>query len=156
MLCGKWTLRRLVGVGGMAAVYEAEHRNGKRVAVKVLHAELSIAGEVLSRFLREGYAANRVGHPGAVSVLDDGVAEDGAAFLVMDLLEGETLEVRRTRSRGGLPVAEVLRIADAVLDILAAAHTRGIVHRDVKPENIFVTSAGEVRLLDFGIARVHD
>jgi serine/threonine protein kinase len=96
-----------------------------------------------------------VEHPGAVSVLDDGVAEGGAAFLVMDLLVGETLGQRLARE-GALPAAEVVRVAHAVLDVLAAAHAKGIVHRDIKPENVFVESGGGARLLDFGIARVRE
>jgi serine/threonine-protein kinase len=137
----------------MAAVYAATHRNGKRVALKMLHSELSTNTEVRQRFVDEGYAANRVGHPGAVSVIDDDVSEDGSAFLVMDLLEGETLENRLHR-RGKLWPGEVLAIIDALLDVLAAAHDKGIVHRDIKPDNVFVTRDGKVKLLDFGIARM--
>src|SRR3954465_10533025 len=94
LLCGRWRLDSLLGVGGMAAVYAATHRNGKRIALKMLHGEVATNTEVRQRFIDEGYAANRVGHPGAVSVIDDDVSEDGSAFLVMDLLEGETLETR--------------------------------------------------------------
>src|SRR6185369_1933868 len=118
---GRWHLDSLLGIGGMAAVYAATHRNGKRVAVKLLHPELSRNGELRQRFLDEGYAANRVGHPSAVSVLDDGVSDEGAVFLVMDLLEGETLEARIRRS-GRLAPREVLFIADSLLDVLAHAH----------------------------------
>jgi serine/threonine-protein kinase len=150
---GRWKLDTLLGVGGMAAVYAATHRNGKRVALKMLHHELSTNTEVRQRFVDEGYAANRVGHPGAVSVIDDDIAEDGAAFLVMDLLEGETVETRLHR-RGKLWPGEVLPITDALLDVLAAAHDKGIVHRDIKPDNVFITREGKVKLLDFGIARM--
>ncbi|HXT21074.1 MAG TPA: protein kinase, partial [Thermoanaerobaculia bacterium] len=136
----------------MAAVYSATHRNGKRVALKMLHTELSTNTEVRQRFVDEGYAANRVGHPGAVSVIDDDVSEDGSAFLVMDLLEGETVETRLNR-RGKLWPGEVLPIIDALLDVLAAAHDKGIVHRDLKPENLFITQDGRVKILDFGLAR---
>src|SRR5271155_4280902 len=87
----KWRLDVLLGVGGMAAVYAATHRNGSRAAVKMLHLELSIDAEVRRRFLREGYVANSVGHAGAVRVIDDDAIEDGSAFIVMDLLVGETL-----------------------------------------------------------------
>src|SRR5258708_37108438 len=85
----KWTLERLLGAGGMATVYAARHRNGKAVAVKMLHPEMSERADVRERFRREGYAANKVGHRGAVEVYDDDVAEDGSAFLVMEMLEGE-------------------------------------------------------------------
>ena len=152
----KWTLDDLVGVGGMAAVYSATHRNGMRVAVKMLHTELSVDPEVRSRFLREGYLANKVDHPGAVAVLDDETADDGAVFLVMELLEGETLAHRFERKARTLLIEEVLLIADKVLDILAAAHDKHIVHRDIKPDNIFLTHAGGVKVLDFGIARLRE
>lgn len=99
-LRGKWRLDQLLGVGGMAAVYAATHRNTSRVAVKLLHLEVSANPEIRSRFLREGYAANSVGHPGAVQVIDDDVAEDGSLFLVTELLDGETLEERRLRFGG--------------------------------------------------------
>ena len=88
----KWTLDGLLGVGGMASVYSATHRNGKRVAVKVLRDEFTHDEQVRNRFLREGYAANALQDEGAVSVLDDDIANDGSAFIVMELLEGETLE----------------------------------------------------------------
>ena len=81
-LRGKWTLERLLGVGGMAAVYAASHRNGSRGAIKMLHRELSLDPEIRQRFLREAYVSNQVDHPGAVRVLDDDIAEDGSAFLV--------------------------------------------------------------------------
>lgn len=156
VVCDKWRLGSVLGVGGIAAVYAATHRNGKRVAIKVIHDEHSHRDDVRERFLEEGYAANKVGHPGIASILDDGVMDDGAAFLVMDLLDGETLEQRFERSEKPLGAEEVLSIADQVLSVLAAAHASGIVHRDIKPENIFVTRAGEVKVLDFGIAHIVD
>jgi serine/threonine protein kinase len=149
----RWHLDTLLGVGGTAAVYAATHRNGKRVALKILHPELSAIAEIRQRFIDEGYAANCVAHPGAVSVIDDDVTEDGHVFLIMDLLEGETLD-QYVGDGGWLLPARVLTIADAVLDILAAAHEQGIVHRDVKPDNIFMTRDGAIKLLDFGIARL--
>ncbi len=156
VLRGKWHLDALLGVGGMAAVYAATHRNGKRGAVKMLHLELSTDENARQRFLREGYAANSVGHPGAVSVLDDDLTEDGAVFLVMELLDGHTVEARAASRPGGrLEIVEVLAIADQLLDILASAHQKGIVHRDLKPENVFLTSEGQVKILDFGLARLH-
>jgi serine/threonine-protein kinase len=152
----KWRLDVLLGIGGMATVYAATHRNGSRAAVKILHPELSLHAQLRSRFLREGYLANAVGHDGAVKVIDDDVAEDGSLFLVTELLDGETLEDRRARFGGSLPEQEVLLIADQLLDVLAAAHSRGIVHRDLKPENVFLTRAGQVKVLDFGIARLRE
>jgi serine/threonine protein kinase len=168
VLNDKWTLERLLGVGGMAAVYAARHRNGARAAVKVLHADLSRQAEVRERFLREGYAANKVGHPGVVKVLDDDVVtsgpDSGTAYLVMELLEGESLQDRLEQ---GPPVGEqeFLAIAACVLDVLEAAHTRGVVHRDLKPENLFLIreqdgmsadppSTVRVKVVDFGLARL--
>jgi serine/threonine-protein kinase len=138
----------------MAAVYGAVHRNQNRVAIKMLHPEQSLDAVVRTRFLREGYVANSVEHSGAVRVQDDGITDDGAAFLVMELLEGETLEDRRDRLGGRLPVAEVLALVEQLLDVLEAAHARGVVHRDLKPDNLFLTTRGEVKVLDFGIAHL--
>jgi serine/threonine protein kinase len=151
---GKWRLEQLIGVGGMAAVFEATHQNGNRVAIKILHPDLASFEEIRERFLSEGYAANRVAHPGVVTVRDEGTTEDGAVFLVMDLLRGQTLAERLEPGGAPLSVGEVLDITSQLLDVLVQAHQRGIVHRDVKPENIFLTREGRVRLLDFGIARV--
>lgn len=156
VLRGKWRLDSLVGVGGMASVFAATHRNGKRVAVKLLHPEKSLEEDTKNRFLREGYLANKVDHPGVVSVLDDDVTEEGWAFLVMDLLEGETLKERWRSMKKRMPVEETLRIAYALLDVLAAAHDKGIVHRDLKPDNVFLTTDGKVKILDFGIARLRE
>ena len=164
----KWTLERLLGCGGMAAVYAARHRNGARAAVKLLHEALAHDGDVEARFLREGYAANRVAHPGVVKVLDDGVIRggelDGAAYLVMELLEGETLGERVAKT-GTISEDDMLAIAEGLLGVLEAAHDHGVVHRDLKPDNVFVVNptwgqhdelARRVRVLDFGIARLAD
>lgn len=153
---GKWHIDARIGSGGMATVYAATHRNGSRAAIKMLHKQLSRDESTRARFLREGYVANAVGHPGVVQVLDDDVTEDGAAFLVLELLEGETLEARRLRLGGALPIDEALDLADQALDALGAAHDKGIVHRDLKPDNVFVTREGTVKLLDFGLARMKD
>jgi serine/threonine-protein kinase len=156
VLRGKWRLDRLLGVGGFGAAFASTGRTGKRVAIKLLHPELSVDPQMRERFLREGRAANHVDHPGAVSVLDDDVAEDGSIFLVMELLDGESVEQRRERCGGRLDVVEVLSIVDQVLDVLAAAHAKGIVHRDLKDANLFVCRDGSVRVLDFGIARFRE
>jgi len=154
-LRGKWRLERLLGVGGMGAVYEARHRNGMRGAVKVLDPALARARDCRERFLREGRLANEVDHVGAVRVLDDDETEDGSAFLVMELLDGVTLEQLAMMRGGTIPPDELARYAAQVLDTLAAAHARGIVHRDIKPENLFLTEDGIVKILDFGIARMN-
>jgi serine/threonine-protein kinase len=151
----KWQLDALLGVGGMAAVYAATHRNGSRAAVKVLHRGIEDDANTLRRFLREGYVANKVEHPGVPKVLDDDTADDGRVFLVMELLEGESIDKRMER-RGALPTDEVLCIAEQVLDVLEAAHAKGIVHRDLKPDNFYVTHDGDVKVLDFGIAHLHE
>jgi eukaryotic-like serine/threonine-protein kinase len=153
-LRGKYRLDRLLGVGGMAAVYAAVHRNGRPVAVKLLHPELAMHELIRERFLREGQVANAVGHAGAVAVIDDDVADDGAAFLVMELLDGATVESLSERQR--LPLAALCAIGIQTLEVLAAAHARGVVHRDIKPANLFVTHAGVVKVLDFGIARLRE
>jgi serine/threonine-protein kinase len=153
---GKWTIDSLIGTGGMAAVYSATHRNGNRVALKVLHVQLSVDNNLRTRFKREGYVANTVTHPGVVRVLDDDVTEDGAAFLVMELLEGETAAMRSDRLGGRLPIQDAIAILDGLLDVLSVAHGLGVVHRDIKPENIFFTHEREVKVLDFGIARLQD
>ena len=165
VLNDKWTLERLVGVGGMAAVYAGRHRNGARAAVKVLHPELARHREVRERFQREGYAANKVDHPGVVKVLDDDVVSSGpdagTAYLVMELLEGESLQDRLER---GLAFGEreFLDLASEVLEVLQAAHARGVVHRDLKPENLFFArdeaepGKTRVKVLDFGLARLLD
>jgi serine/threonine protein kinase len=155
-LRGKYRIDSVLGVGGMAVVYSATHRNTKRFAVKMLHPELSLSADIRTRFLREGYAANSVGHPGTVAVLDDDVAEDGAAFIVMELLDGTSVDMLWNKHGGMLPVRAAAAIVDQLLDVLSAAHSKGIVHRDIKPANLFVTGDGTVKVLDFGIARVRD
>src|SRR5271170_3242052 len=129
----KWRLDVLLGVGGMAAVYAATHRNGSRVAVKILHPGMSTNAFVRERFMREGYAANAVGHDGAVKVIDDDEAEDGSLFLVTELLDGETLEERRMRMGGTLDEGETLKLTEHVLAVLVAALCKGIVHRVLEP-----------------------
>src|SRR5580658_8200159 len=138
---GKYHLEQVLGVGGMGAVYEARHRNGARFALKLLHPELSTRESVRKRFQREGYAANAVG-AGAVRVVDDDVTEDGSAFLVMDLLDGASVELVASRMQGGMPVATAAAIVGGALITLEAAHAQRIVHRDIKPANLFLTVDG--------------
>ncbi|AKF07837.1 Serine/threonine protein kinase [Sandaracinus amylolyticus] len=154
----KWRLDALLGIGGMAAVYAATHRNGHRVALKMLHPWLLAWPDARERFLRESYVANSIAHPGVVPVADDDEAEDGAPFLVMELLHGESLEDRVARL-GPMAFSEALLVARDLLDVLAAAHAASVVHRDVKPDNVFLERAqprGRLRLLDFGIARLRE
>lgn len=151
-IVGRYRLERVLGVGGMAAVYVGRSQEGFVAAVKILHDDMSVRRDVRERFYREGYVANSVQHPGVVRVLEHG--ESGPdAFLAMELLSGETLSDRVKRLQT-LSVHEVLSIADQVLDTLRAAHEKGIVHRDLKPDNLFITHAGQMKILDFGLARL--
>jgi serine/threonine-protein kinase len=108
------------------------------------------------RFLREAGIANAVKHRAIVPVRDDGMTEDGCAYLVLDLLEGDTLEARREQSEGRLAIEEFAPIAEELMSAIAAVHAAGIVHRDLKPQNVFLTKTGELKLLDFGTARIFD
>ncbi|WP_394841538.1 serine/threonine protein kinase [Pendulispora brunnea] len=153
---GKYRIRRLLGMGGSSAVYAATHRNGHEVAIKFLLPHLVGDEDAYRLFRREAYVANRVGHPGTVPVLDDDVDEQGIPFLIMPLLEGETLRTRLRRMGGRMPLAETCVLMADALDVLASAHAKGIVHRDIKPENLFLTREGTVRVMDFGIARRGD
>ncbi|MFO0551803.1 MAG: serine/threonine-protein kinase [Polyangiaceae bacterium] len=154
---GKWRIDALLGEGGMGAVYAAVHvRNGNRVAIKVLHADVARDAGATERFLHEGYLANRVGHSGVVKVLDDGTTPDGHVYIVMERLDGVTVEQLAERAGGRLPIAQVQALALDWTPIVAAAHAQGIVHRDLKPENVFVCSDGSVKVLDFGLARLKE
>jgi serine/threonine protein kinase len=154
-LNAKWRLDAVLGVGGMGAVYAATHRNGHRAAIKVLHQSLSSHPEARERFLREGRIANAVQHAARVAILDDDESDEGEAFLVMELLEGETLWSRLER-KGHLDDGSVLEIFDTVLDLLVKCHAAQILHRDLKPDNIFLTRDGQVKVLDFGVARLRE
>jgi hypothetical protein len=122
---------RLIGTGGMAAVYAGTREDGTTAAVKMLHPEMTLKRDVRERFVREGYVGNRVQHPGAVRIIEHGESE-GEAFLVMELLEGEPLG-ECVRRLGGLPFTE-LSLLDQVLDVLAARAQN--IRRDIKPDNI--------------------
>jgi len=153
---GKYKLEALLGIGGMATVYAATHRNGSRIALKLLHSEFARDVGIRDRFLREGYVANKAEHPGRVSVLDDDVTENDEPFLVMELLEGDTLQQLWKKRSRKVPVPEALDLAAQSLDVLHAYHLAGIVHRDIKPANLFLNRDGVVKLLDFGVARMHE
>jgi serine/threonine-protein kinase len=135
----KYRIDQVLGVGSAAAVFAATHRNGNRVALKVLHREYSRREEVRSRFLREAYVANRIVHPGVVRIADDDVDAEGNVYLVMELLTGTTVEGHAEASGGRLGLELALGIADAVLDVLSAAHAVSVIHRDIKPANLFLT-----------------
>ncbi len=151
----KYRVDRVLGVGGMAVVYVVTHRNKKRFALKMLHPELSHRADIRARFKREGYAANSVEHPGVVSVIDDDVADDGAAFLVMELLDGVSVE-QLVEQTGRVSLEAACAIVHELLHVLAVAHEKGVVHRDIKPANLFLAADGRLKVLDFGIARVRE
>ncbi|MBX3204716.1 MAG: serine/threonine protein kinase [Labilithrix sp.] len=149
----KWRLDALVANSSIAATYHAMHRNGVETALKIVHRSHSTYAPVVDRFLQEAHLANRVDHPGVERVLDDGKTEDGCVFLVMELLLGETLEERRAAA-GKLTLEDARSAIDGMLDALVAIHAAGVVHRNLKPANVFLTKDGRVVLTDFGRARL--
>jgi serine/threonine-protein kinase len=154
-LRGKWTLERLLGWGGMAAVYVGLHHIGRRDAIKILHQEVAVAPDIRARFEQEAHAVNHLRHPGVVEVRDIDLTDDGCPFLVMELLEGESLaSVLEKQER--LDPSLMLQYVDEVLDVLVAAHAGGIIHRDIKPDNLFVCGSGRIKVLDFGVARMKE
>jgi len=156
ILDGKWTLEALLGVGGMAAVYAATHRNGARAAIKLFPFSVTTSPEFAERILREGYLANKIGHPSVVRVLDDHLdREREYAYLVMELLEGETAREHIERLGPMTPFDAVNYVID-LCECLNAAHDKGVVHRDIKPENLFLTTENRLKVLDFGVARALD
>jgi eukaryotic-like serine/threonine-protein kinase len=151
ILGGRYRLRSRLAAGGMGAVWAGEDLVfGREVAVKVLGEALATDRLAALRLRREARAAGRLVHPGIARVLDLG-EDGGRPYLVMELLHGESVAARLARA-GALVPAEAVRVVAAAADALEVAHRAGIVHRDVKPGNVFVTSEGEVKLLDFGIA----
>jgi serine/threonine-protein kinase len=150
-LGGRYRVGELLATGGMGEVWAARDLLLDRpVAVKVLGGALAGDGRAAERLRREARAAGRLDHPNIARVLDLG-EQDGRPYLVMELLEGESLAARIDRA-GPMTPAEAARVVAAVADALQAAHAAGVVHRDVKPGNVFLTTAGEVKVLDFGIA----
>jgi eukaryotic-like serine/threonine-protein kinase len=155
VIAGRFEVEGPIGEGGMGAVYAGLDRTtGARVAIKVMQASSSVQLDALRRFLREADAAAAVAHPAVVRVLHVDVSDDGLLFQVQELVEGDTL----TR-RGGAawPAADVARLGAVLCDALAAAHARGVIHRDVKPDNVMMTNtAPGLKLVDFGIAKLRD
>jgi serine/threonine-protein kinase len=157
VISGKYKLLRLLGDGGMGSVYEAEHLGlGTRVAIKVLHADLARRAGIAERFLQEARVSAQIKSPNVVQVTDVDRTADGIAYLVMELLQGEPLSeiVRRDRK---LPVPVACAYASQILQALEAAHSLGVIHRDLKPDNVFITFQGGqpiLKLIDFGIAKL--
>ena len=155
---GRYRIVRELGQGAMGVVYEAEDPLlGRRVALKTIHRALSAdpaTGELFEkRFFAEARAAAGLSHPGIVVVHDVGRDESGRLFIALEQLTGQTLE-QRLLTKGALAWEEALRVAAGVADALHHAHSRGIIHRDVKPGNVMILESGEAKILDFGIARL--
>ncbi len=158
LLDGSYEVLRVIGEGGMGKVYEARHTrlHTKRFAVKLLHHELARQPEVVTRFQREAEAASVLTHPNVVGVYDVNTSADGRPYIVAELLHGEDLGSHLER-RGKLATVEAVHIVRQVCHALGAAHAHGIVHRDVKPENVFLAGpSATVKVLDFGISKVSE
>lgn len=155
LVSGKWELEELLGNGAAGSVYAARHRNGHRVAIKIVRSRWAQSPKMRERFLDEARASNRVAHRGVARVHDEGVTEDGSMFLVMDLLEGLTLH-DFLQVYGPVSVEQALVVAHELLDVLSAAHSVGVLHRDIKPGNVYLNTDGRVMLLDFGVARLSE
>src|SRR5438132_9512967 len=160
-LDGQYQIEALLGKGGMGAVFRARHiLLGDRVAIKVLPPEMRSNTEWLRRFQREGQAARRFRHPNAVTVYDLRTSGDGTIYLVMEYVEGHTLDAE-LRKHGKVSPADAVAVLDPIMSVLTAAHAMGVVHRDLKPENIMIgkpSTGGEpvVKLLDLGIAKLRE
>jgi eukaryotic-like serine/threonine-protein kinase len=161
VLDGQYQMEALLGKGGMGAVYRARHiLLGDRVAIKVLPPEVRTNAEWLRRFRREGQAARRFRHPNSVTVYDLRTSADGTIYMVMEYVEGHTLD-HELKTRGRFTAAEALEILTPIMSVLDTAHSMGVVHRDLKPENIMVGKSAEggessVKLLDLGIAKMRE
>jgi serine/threonine protein kinase len=155
-LLGNYRVVRPLGEGGMGVVYFAEHELLRRpAAVKVLHAELSQSEDLVNRFVREARATAAIRHPGIVEVLDCGFHANGKAYIVMEFLEGRPLRQHLLDS-GRLGAVDVAFMGRQIANAVGAAHARGVVHRDLKPDNVFLVGGrlDQVKVLDFGIAKL--
>src|ERR687894_1211326 len=154
-LSGRYRLDAQVGTGGMSTVYRAfDATLERRVAIKLMHRDIAADSDQLERFRREARAVAQFSHPHIVGVIDAG-EDEGRPYIVFEYVEGETLK-DRIRRLGGLPVDEAIAYAIEIARALGAAHGRGIVHRDVKPQNVLVDEEGSAKVTDFGIARSLD
>jgi serine/threonine protein kinase/beta-lactam-binding protein with PASTA domain len=155
LIDGRYQLTRQVANGGMASVYEAiDTRLDRKVAVKIMHPHLAQDEAFVNRFIREAKAAAALSHPNIVAVQDQGWNQNGvpAVFIVMELIEGHTLR-EYLNERGRFEFKDAINYLTPILSALAAAHDLGIVHRDMKPENILISKEGRVKIADFGLAR---
>ena len=157
-MIGEYRVEGKLGEGGMATVFAATHPLiGKKVAIKVISRRLCSDLHAVERFIGEARTVNQIGHPNLVDIFAFGVLPDGRAYFVMEWLQGETLGHRMARER--MPVPRALDVLLQIVDALEAAHDKGVIHRDLKPHNIFVLERGDkarVKLLDFGIAKLAD
>ena len=152
VVASRWRLKRLIGLGGLGAVYAASSPDEPDRAVKMLHRDLGADADTRRRFLREAYLANEVDHPDVPRVSAHG-EEGGVPYHLMELLDGLSVDRYAHLAGGCLHAADALEIVDRLLDVLCVAHDRGIVHRDIKPSNLFRTRAPvRIKVLDFGIA----
>jgi eukaryotic-like serine/threonine-protein kinase len=158
-LAGKYRIEELINEGGMGAVYRGTHTlMDKTVAVKVLHPALAADDKIVARFSREAKAASRISHPHALNVTDFGESENGIVFLVMEYLRGKTLK-EVIRGEGPMSLARTTEIIRQVSGALDAAHAQGVVHRDLKSDNIMLEDVGDgdwAKVLDFGIAKIQE
>lgn len=153
LVAGKLRVVRALGVGGMGAVYEVEHELTRhRRALKLLHPQFASNSQAVARFLREASAAGRIGNDHIVETFDAGVLDSGEPYLVMELLQGRSL-ADLLEEEGRISERDAIEWLSQACDGLQAAHDAGIVHRDIKPDNLFVTAAGRVKILDFGISK---
>jgi eukaryotic-like serine/threonine-protein kinase len=157
-VAGRYKVIKLLGEGGMGQVYLAEHSAiEKRIALKVLRAEYAHKGEIVTRFQQEAISASRIKHPNVLDVFDFGQLENGCFYLAMEFLEGNDLADELSRSHVLTP-PRALPIAMQICRALSAAHAKGVVHRDMKPENVFLQRTGDgeeiVKIVDFGIAQL--
>ena len=155
LIDSRYQLIRQVANGGMASIYEAmDTRLDRKVAVKIMHPHLAQDDAFVSRFIREAKAAAALSHPNIVAVQDQGWNQSGvpAVFLVMELIEGSTLR-EYLNERGRFEIKDAMNYLTPILSALAAAHAIGIVHRDMKPENILISKEGRIKIADFGLAR---
>jgi len=151
---GRYEIESVLGEGGMGSVYAVRHRAlDKRFAMKVMRPDLARQGELAARFIQEARATAAIGHPNIVQITDFGELPTGAPYFVMELLDGTPLS-KLIRKGGPLPAALAVRVLLQTASALSAAHAAGVIHRDLKPDNIHITQTGTVKILDFGVAKM--
>jgi len=160
LLSGRYRLDAQIGAGGMSMVFRAfDTVLERQVAIKLMHSDIAADADQLERFRREARAVAQLNHPHVVGVIDAGEDGQGGAFIVLEYVEGETLKDRIRRHGagvGGMPISEAIAYAIEIARALGAAHAQGIVHRDVKPQNVLIDEEGSAKVTDFGIARTLD